>query len=322
MQFQLLAVAVLSTLALATPAPAELNKRGCIVITYPDNTCPAGYLACNGAGSETICCPGNMTIVLSPKALRVAVHQHPEDEVRAAIRAGREEYAVTADSWPIYCYANFSYDPENAEDGLWRSSLLVKAFKFIFTSPSSVLDDRDADDAPPPKKRRNTRPTTRKNVAAKIGLTTVTGRSIAYIAVQLRFALSSASSWSVHDSDFSYNDFYNGVVAYFENPLGPMAVAHVALLLKWWNCQIFGRDRGTVAVTAPRSDTSRQRVVEQQQTREDRGVADMAAAAAAAAATAAAAAAATATAAAAAAATEAAATEAAARAAAAAAAAS
>ncbi|KZP08145.1 hypothetical protein FIBSPDRAFT_761880, partial [Athelia psychrophila] len=158
-----------------------------------------------------------------------------EDEVRAAIRAGREEYAVTADSWPIYCYANFSYDPENAEDGLWRSSLLVKAFKFIFTSPSSVLDDRDADDAPPPKKRRNTRPTTRKNVAAKIGLTTVTGRSIAYIAVQLRFALSSASSWSVHDSDFSYNDFYNGVVAYFENPLGPMAVAHVALLLKWWN---------------------------------------------------------------------------------------
>lgn len=52
---------------------------------------------------------------------------------------------------------------------------------------------------------------------------------------QLRFALSSASSWSVHDSDFSYADFYGAVVAYFEAPVGPIAVAHVALLLKWWN---------------------------------------------------------------------------------------
>ncbi|KZP24373.1 hypothetical protein FIBSPDRAFT_735796 [Athelia psychrophila] len=158
-----------------------------------------------------------------------------EDEVRDAVRAGHEEYAVTADSWPIFCYADFSYDYENAEDGLWRSSLMVKAFKFIFTSPSSALDDKDTDDAAPPKKRRNTRPTTRQNVAAKIGLTSVTGRSIAYIAVQLCFALSSASSWSVHDSDFSYTDFYDGVVAYFEAPPGPIAVAHVALLLKWWN---------------------------------------------------------------------------------------
>lgn len=46
--------------------------------------------------------------------------------VRAAIRAGKEEYAVTASSWPIYCYANFSCDAENAEDGLWQSPLLVK----------------------------------------------------------------------------------------------------------------------------------------------------------------------------------------------------
>lgn len=52
---------------------------------------------------------------------------------------------------------------------------------------------------------------------------------------QLRFALSSASSWNLYDSDFSYAEFYNGVVAYFEAPGGPVAVADVALLLKWWN---------------------------------------------------------------------------------------
>lgn len=46
--------------------------------------------------------------------------------VRAAIRAGDEEYAVTAESWPRFCYTNFSYDHENVEKGLWQSTLMVK----------------------------------------------------------------------------------------------------------------------------------------------------------------------------------------------------
>ncbi|KZP29611.1 hypothetical protein FIBSPDRAFT_851560 [Athelia psychrophila] len=58
MQFQLLLVAALSTLALATPAPAELSRRDCVDVFYPDN-CAAGYIACNGAGSVTLCCTGS-----------------------------------------------------------------------------------------------------------------------------------------------------------------------------------------------------------------------------------------------------------------------
>lgn len=64
-----------------------------------------------------------------------------------------------------------------------------QTFKCIFTSPSSAIDEKDADEPAPAKRRRTTKPNTRKNVASKIGLTSVTGRSIAYIAVQVRDAI-------------------------------------------------------------------------------------------------------------------------------------
>ena len=61
---------------------------------------------------------------------------------------------------------------------------IVQAFKFIFTSPSSVTED-DVE-APPRTKRRKKAPTaTRSNVASLVGLRAVTPRSIAYVAVQV-----------------------------------------------------------------------------------------------------------------------------------------
>lgn len=53
--------------------------------------------------------------------------------VRASIRAGDESHAVTATSWPKVCYANFIFNSDNCEDGLWQSALLVKV------TSSSVL---------------------------------------------------------------------------------------------------------------------------------------------------------------------------------------
>jgi hypothetical protein len=63
-----------------------------------------------------------------------------------------------------------------------------QAFKFIFTSPSSIAEDNpDGTDGPPPRKRsKKDRTTTRSNVALLIGLRTVTPCSIAYTAVQVR----------------------------------------------------------------------------------------------------------------------------------------
>ncbi|KZV78165.1 hypothetical protein EXIGLDRAFT_784223 [Exidia glandulosa HHB12029] len=61
MQLKLQIVAVAVTLvatAFASPAPGPAPQPGCIIVSWPD-TCPAGMLACNGAGSITLCCPGS-----------------------------------------------------------------------------------------------------------------------------------------------------------------------------------------------------------------------------------------------------------------------
>jgi hypothetical protein len=131
--------------------------------------------------------------------------------VRTRIREGDGNFTVTAQSWPIFCYAHCTCDINDVENGLFRGSLLVKvvlylssdcqvvmisfgqAFKFIFTSPSSVAEDNpDGTNSPPPGKRsKKDRTTTRSNVALLIGLRTVTPCSIAYTAVQVRTPIKS-----------------------------------------------------------------------------------------------------------------------------------
>lgn len=58
----------------------------------------------------------------------------------------------------------------------------LQAFKFLFTSPSSVDIDNEN---PPPAKRSKNKKATRSNVASLIGLRSVGPRSIAYVAVQV-----------------------------------------------------------------------------------------------------------------------------------------
>ncbi|TCD62646.1 hypothetical protein EIP91_006599 [Steccherinum ochraceum] len=52
----MLLLAALAGVAFATPA--QLEKRDCLTVFFPD-TCAAGEIACNGAGSITLCCTGS-----------------------------------------------------------------------------------------------------------------------------------------------------------------------------------------------------------------------------------------------------------------------
>ncbi|KIK74692.1 hypothetical protein PAXRUDRAFT_44681, partial [Paxillus rubicundulus Ve08.2h10] len=135
------------------------------------------------------------------------------DKVR--IRDLHTSYLVTAYNWPRFLYKDGSYDPSDRQKGLFKSDLLMKAFKHIFTSPSSTSREShseesgndsdggegamlpDNEESEPPFKRF--KPTdggrTRSHVAALLGMKSVQPRAIAYIAVQLRFSLSSCRSW-------------------------------------------------------------------------------------------------------------------------------
>lgn len=95
---------------------------------------------------------------------------------------------VAGDQWLVFLYANYSYDTEDPWNGLLRSGLLVsvsvllqstlltmlifmiKAFKHIFTSPSSVDQEPRA---------------TRSGNARIHGMRSVTKASIAYVATQV-----------------------------------------------------------------------------------------------------------------------------------------
>jgi hypothetical protein len=58
---------------------------------------------------------------------------------------------------------------------------------------------------------------------------------ISHDLFKLRFALSCANAWRIVDIDFNHEEFYTAIVDYFEVSPGPIAQAHVADLLAWWN---------------------------------------------------------------------------------------
>ena len=105
--------------------------------------------------------------------------------IKEKLRSG--ELVTTGDEWPLFLYQGYVYDPDDPWRGLFRSSLLVKvrlclpplvpsfasilqAFKYIFTSPSSVEKEPKA---------------TRSGNACIHGMVCVLLPSIAYIATQV-----------------------------------------------------------------------------------------------------------------------------------------
>ncbi|TFK17506.1 hypothetical protein FA15DRAFT_683513 [Coprinopsis marcescibilis] len=116
------------------------------------------------------------------------------------------ELLPLGDQWPLFLYLNYKYNSKNPWSSLLRSSLLVTAYKHIFMSPSSV------------EKCNNQ--------------LTFTTASIAYIATQVRFALSSLPVFSRNDTVTDSENFYNSLLDLMEDP---EEAADVLSLKTWWN---------------------------------------------------------------------------------------
>ncbi|KJA23573.1 hypothetical protein HYPSUDRAFT_137585 [Hypholoma sublateritium FD-334 SS-4] len=140
-------------------------------------------------------------------------------EIKDKLRTG--ELSVPGDQWPVFLFSSYAYDDKDPSKGLLRSSILVKTFKHIFTSPSSVEREAKA---------------TRSGNARIHGMTGVTKGSIAYIATQARFALSSSCVFNQNDTVTDSERFYNSILEYLEDPDEADDVNH---LMIWWNRQVF-----------------------------------------------------------------------------------
>ncbi|KAG6913568.1 hypothetical protein DXG01_005874 [Tephrocybe rancida] len=139
-------------------------------------------------------------------------------------KLGSGERIVAGHHWPIFIYLNNVFDPSDPWKGLLRSELLIKAFKHIFIAPSAadpVANDSDAI----------------KSGNAKIhGMHKVTKASIVYVATQVRFALSSASQWSLGDKIMDSENFYTSLLDTLEDPIHK---ARALDLLNFWDQTIF-----------------------------------------------------------------------------------
>ncbi|RXW13844.1 hypothetical protein EST38_g12010 [Candolleomyces aberdarensis] len=132
-----------------------------------------------------------------------------------------KELIPTGDTWPLFLYKDEKFDPSDPWAGLLRNRILVLGFKHIFTSPSSTDDTPRA---------------TRSGNAIIHGMTKVTRASIAYVATQIRFALSSASVFTRSDRDTDSETFYRSILELLDDPKED---AEVKELLSWWNKRIF-----------------------------------------------------------------------------------
>ncbi|KAG1754733.1 uncharacterized protein EDB91DRAFT_1233614 [Suillus paluster] len=142
-----------------------------------------------------------------------------DSQTKENLRSG--ELLVCGDQWPVFLYSHHTYNPEDPWCGLLRSRLLVCAYKHIFTSPSSVDKEPKA---------------TRSSNARLHGMKSVTIASIAYIATQVRFALSSSSVFSRTDTTTDSETFYHSLLDLLEDPDKSEEVEE---LLTWWNRQVF-----------------------------------------------------------------------------------
>ncbi|KAI6040146.1 hypothetical protein EDC04DRAFT_2567493, partial [Pisolithus marmoratus] len=133
-----------------------------------------------------------------------------------AIREFQPNFCVTAHSWPSFLYADGDYDPTRPAGGLFKGKYLIMV---------SIVVKRP---------KRITRKT-HCHVARLLKMNTVQLQAIAYMATQLRFALSSCSLWMVVDEDFNHEEFYHNIVDYFELPISPQKAAELNDLLMWWN---------------------------------------------------------------------------------------
>ncbi|KAG2128479.1 hypothetical protein BD769DRAFT_1356470 [Suillus cothurnatus] len=148
------------------------------------------------------------------------------DRVKAGIRDRTLDFIVSENSWPLFLYESYVVNPNDLEQGLFKSKILVQAFKAIFTSPSSAREaDGDGDGADILENSRRAR------------------RQLNQVKVKtcVRFALSSVTSWRTVDGDFDYEIFWNNIVDFFEAVPGPAAQRRVTKLLEWWTRKVFGR---------------------------------------------------------------------------------
>lgn len=144
--------------------------------------------------------------------------------------------AMKATRWPALLYENYKADPNNLAKGFMRSDIMVRAAREVIF-PSSVAGAKDDPNEPDHQSNRRSK-------ADIYEMTGVTPGFLAYVAVGVRYALSSETTFNNRGSIFNYQRFYKDLVTYLNDPICKNDTDE---LIEWWNERLFPpRDRKSV----------------------------------------------------------------------------
>ncbi|TFK17856.1 hypothetical protein FA15DRAFT_604312 [Coprinopsis marcescibilis] len=150
------------------------------------------------------------------KLLAPAGFDWDNESQQEALRSGA--CIIEGNYWPLFVYKDYKYQPKKPWKGLFRSWILVKGFKHIFTSPTLV--------------DKSVRSATRSSNAENHQMTEVTKSSIAYVAMQIRFRMSSDSTFSQREVLADSETFYESIMEILN---WPSEHREIDQLLRWWN---------------------------------------------------------------------------------------
>ncbi|KAJ3778514.1 hypothetical protein FB446DRAFT_832291 [Lentinula raphanica] len=128
------------------------------------------------------------------------------NDIRAAVQRMDPDYDFASSAHSRCFYKDEKFNPDKPDEGYLQSHLLLQELGGISG------DSRDENIFPD---------------------------AIAYAAIHLHLALTDASHW-VHSYDgYNYQDLWNFVVDFFEDPIDDEAAKQAKDLLKWWTDRIF-----------------------------------------------------------------------------------
>ncbi|KAF8603665.1 hypothetical protein BDV93DRAFT_508303 [Ceratobasidium sp. AG-I] len=132
---------------------------------------------------------------------------------------------MTAENCPAFIYKDCELDPNDLFKGFLRNDLLVRAARTTIFPPSvaNVAGNPDHQSG-------------RKSKADIYEMEEVTPGFLAYIAVGVRYALSSETTFNAKGGSFNYQKFYTDIVS---NLTDPVCKVESDALMEWWNKRLF-----------------------------------------------------------------------------------
>ncbi|KDN41260.1 hypothetical protein RSAG8_07529, partial [Rhizoctonia solani AG-8 WAC10335] len=143
------------------------------------------------------------------------------EEARNKFLTNYEPPMTAKQLWPAFMYEDCKGNVNNLKLGLLRSQIMIRAARAILFPPSVA----NAEDGPDHQSNRKTK-------ADTYGMSGVTPGFLAYVAVGLRFALSSEKTFNNRGGIFDYERFYNDIVTYLNDAT---CKSETSELINWWN---------------------------------------------------------------------------------------